>query len=222
MAIDTVNDALDEAIAIKGQIRTAIIGKEVAVPADTPFEDYPGKINQIKGILQTKNITPTAAGGDVTPDSGYDGFSKVTLPAEPNLVAANISDGVSIFGVMGTAQTATFNIGQFFARTLTSLSLGVSAIGDYMFYQNTALQTFTDTSLTELGSYSFYNCTGLTTFTAGSGLTDLEPYTFYGCTNLATFDMSHIESVGNYAMYNCNRVNNIGRLHASEIGQYGC
>lgn len=222
MAIDTVNDALDEAIAIKGQIRTAIIGKEVAVPADTPFEDYPGKINQIKGILQTKNITPTAAGGDVTPDSGYDGFSKVTLPAEPNLVAANISDGVSIFGVMGTAQTATFNIGQFFARTLTSLSLGVSAIGDYMFYQNTALQTFTDTSLTDLGSYAFYNCTGLTTFTAGSGLTDLEPYTFYGCTNLATFDMSHIESVGNYAMYNCNRVNNIGRLHASEIGQYGC
>lgn len=222
MAIDNINDALDKAITIKGQIRTAIINKEVAVPANTPFEDYPGKIDLIKGILQTKNITPTAAGGDVTPDSGYDGFSKVTLPAEPNLIPANISSGVSIFGVTGTAQTATFDIGQFFARTLTSLSLGVTTIGDYMFYQNTTLQSFTDTALTDLGSYAFYGCTGLTTVTTGSGLTDLEPYTFHGCTNLATFDMSHVESIGNYAMYNCTKVNNIGRLHASEIGQYGC
>ena len=222
MAIDTVNDALDEAIKIKGQIRTAIIGKEVAVPSDTPFEDYPEKINQIKGILQTKNITPTAVGGDVLPDSGYDGFSKVTLPAEPNLVAPNISEGVSIFGVTGTAQTATFSIAQFFARTLTTLSLGVPTIGDYTFYQNTTLQSFTDTALADLGSYAFYNCTGLTTVTTGSGLTDLEPYTFYGCTNLAAFDMTHIESIGDYALYNCNKLNNIGRLHVSEIGQYGC
>ena len=123
MTIETVNDALEEAISIKGQIRTAIIGKEVSVPENTPFADYPGKINLIKGILQTKNLNVTAAGGDVTPDSGYDGFSKVTLPAEPNLVAANISNGVRIFGVTGSAETAPFNIANFFCVSILYFSL---------------------------------------------------------------------------------------------------
>lgn len=221
MAVDTVADALQEAIDIKEEIRTAIIGKEVAVPADTPFEDYPGKIGLIKGILQTKNITPTAAGGDVLPDTGYDGFSKVTLPAEANLIPANISEGVSIFGVTGTAQTATFDIAAFFARTLTALSLGVPAIGGYAFYQNTALQSFTDTALATLGQYAFYNCTGLTSFIASASLTELKAYAFYGCQALATFDLSKIEEISNYALYNCTRIANIGTLKASEIGSYG-
>lgn len=222
MAVDTVADALQEAIDIKEEIRTAIINKEVAVPADTPFEDYPDKIDLIKGILQTKNITPTAAGGDVLPDTGYDGFSKVTLPAEANLIPANISEGVSIFGVTGTAQTATFDIAAFFARTLTALSLGVPTIGDYAFYQNTALQTFTDTALAALGQYAFYNCTGLTSFLASALLTELKAYAFYGCSALATFDLSKIEAIKEYALYNCTRINNIGVLTASEIGNNGC
>ena len=221
MAIDTVTDALEEAISIKGQIRAAIISKEVAVPENTPFEDYPDKIALIKGILQTKNLTVTAAGGDVNPDSGYDGFSKVTLPAEPNLIPANISNGVSIFGVTGTAQTATFDITAFFARTLTSLSLGVAAIGNYAFYEYSTLQSFTDTSLATLGQYAFYNCTGLTSFIASASLTELKAYAFYGCQALATFDISKIEEIGNYALYNCKAISGIGTLKASEIGSYG-
>ena len=199
MAIDTVNDALDEAILIKGQIRTAIISKNVEVPANTPFSDYPAKVNAIKGILQTKNITPTAAGGDVTPDNGYDGFSKVTLPAEPNLIPANISDGVSIFGVTGTAQTASFDIAQFFARTLTVLSLGVTTLGDYLFYQYTTLQSFSDSALTKIGKYAFYNCTGLTSFSISSALQEID----------------------DYGMYMCKAITNIGTLYASKIGNYG-
>lgn len=222
MAVDTIADALEEAITIKGQIREAIISKEVDVPESTKFEDYPAKINAIKGILQTKNITPTADGGDVLPDSGYDGFSKVMLPAEANLIPANISKGVSIFGVTGTADTATFDITAFFTRTLTALSLGVPTIGDYTFYQNTALQSFTDTSLATLGQYAFYNCTGLTSFVASALLTVLKAYAFNGCTALATFDLSHIESIKEYALYNCSRINGIGTLTASEIGAYAC
>ena len=222
MAVDTIADALEEAIEIKEDIRTAIIERGVAVPQNTKFEDYPDKVALIKGIRQTKTITPTAAGATVEPDSGYDGFSAVTLPAEPNLIPANISRGVSVFGVTGTADTATFDIEQFFARTLTVLSLGVPTIGDYAFYQNTALQTFTDTALATLGQYAFYNCTGLTSFIASALLTELKAYAFYGCTALATFDLSDIESIKEYALYNCTHINNIGTLAASEIGNYGC
>ena len=217
----TIADALQKAIDIKDNIRAAIIERGVAVPQDTPFEDYPDKIDLIKGILQTKNITPTAAGGDVLPDTGYDGFSKLTLPAEANLIPANISEGVSIFGVTGTAQTATFDIAAFFARTLTALSLGVSTIGDNAFYGYSTLQSFTDTSLATLGEYAFYNCTGLTSFIASALLTELKAYAFYGCQALATFDLSKIEEIGSYALYNCKAIADIGTLKASKIGSYG-
>lgn len=222
MAVDNIADALQEAINIKGQIRTAIISKEVDVPEDTPFSQYPAKVNAIRGILQTKSITPTAEGGAITPDEGYDGFSEVMLPAEPNLNAVNISEGVSIYGVTGTAETATFNIAQFFARTLADISLGVTTIGDYMFYQNTALKNFTATALTTLGQYAFYGCTGLTSFIASASLTMLKAYTFYNCTALATVDLSKISAINNYALYNCKAVKNIGTLTVPEIGQYGC
>lgn len=221
MAVDNVTDALKEAIRIKDAIREKIISKEVDVPEDTPFADYPAKVDAIKGILQTKNITPTAAGGTVSPDTGYDGFSKVTLPVEPNLIPNNISEGVSIYGVTGTASTATFDLAQFFARKLTELSLGVPEIGDYAFYMNTALQYFTDTSLKTLGEYAFYQCTGLRSFIASALLNKLKQYAFYGCTALATMDLSNIEEIGDYALYNCYALAP-ATLAASKIGNHGC
>lgn len=221
MAVDNIADALEEAIDIKSDIRDAIIERGVAVPQNTKFEDYPGKIALIKGIRQIKTLTPTAAGGTVSPDTGYDGFEYVILPAEPNLIPANISDGVSIFGVTGTAQTATFDVAGFFARTLTSLTLGVATIGNYAFYEFATLQSFTDTSLATLGQYAFYNCTALASFAASASLTELKAYAFYGCSALATMDLSHIVILGNYALYNCTRIANIGTLKIPKIGQYG-
>lgn len=50
---------------------------------------------------QSKQVTPTASGTTVKPDSGYGALSQVTINGDSNLIASNIKNGTSIFGVTG-------------------------------------------------------------------------------------------------------------------------
>ena len=81
----------------KAAIKAAIEGKGVTVPDGTLLDGMAALIESIEAgggnpVLQAKSVTPSESEQSVTPDSGYDGLSKVTVEAiqtESKTVTAN-------------------------------------------------------------------------------------------------------------------------------------
>ena len=98
------------------QIAEAIRTKTSSIITYTPSEMAPAILSISQGSatpnLQAKSITPTAANQVITADSNYDGLSQVTISGDENLIASNIRQGATIFGVIGTAETGDTSIMQ--------------------------------------------------------------------------------------------------------------
>lgn len=61
-----------------------------------------GKQGTYAPSLQSKSVTPNAAGFTVTNDSGYYGLSQVNVAGESNLTSENIKAGVDMWNVIGS------------------------------------------------------------------------------------------------------------------------
>lgn len=118
----------------------------------------------------------------------------ITLPAALTSIGDNAFNGVGLNG------TIKFN------------GTGALTIGNYAFYSTGITGPLVlPAGTTSIGDYAFTNCIGLTQLFGVTSLTHIGAYAFSGDMNLANnfvkaLNFSAIQSIGNYAFYNCSRL----------------
>ena len=78
------------------------VSNKAGVALPLTIDEMATAVANISPNLQSKIVTPTNSGTTITPDSGYDGLSSVSVEGDSDLVANNIKHGVNIFGTSGT------------------------------------------------------------------------------------------------------------------------
>ena len=139
---------------------------------------------------QEKTVTPAAQEQSVTPDTGFDGLSKVTVSGDNNLVAGNIKSGVSIFGVDGSYEGSGGTGG---GEDL------VGALADR------SITEFSNARCESIGHSAFRGCSKLVTINAPNA-TQVADYAFYQCSALTSLNLPAAVSIGQQVIYGCNKL----------------
>ena len=170
---------------------------------------------------QSKSLEPDFSNGDivVSPDSGYDALSSVTIEKDTDLVASNIKQGVTINGILGTyggggggltLNASPTSLQYAGCMNETSHTDALPLDGSWTTYVDLA-----NINAAQGLRYLFYNNTVITSVDLTgwdfSTVTDFR-YSFNGCSNLVTILGSIVLNKitgANYAFAGCTSLVNL-------------
>ena len=120
--------------------------------------------------LQSKSVTPSSNTQIITPSTGHDGLSSVTVWGDSDLIASNIKNGVNIFGVSGTliSNTVYYNLNQTLTIT-NSKKISIAWSRNFPFLAIAMnFPQFDASQNTVMGGFLFYNADTQSSFSAGT------------------------------------------------------
>lgn len=177
------------------------------VQADKPYDGL-SKVTVEPYTLEEKVITPSKETQEVLP-SIANGLSKVVVNGDENLIADNIKQGTSIFGVIGTVVPSDNNAQM---ETVATSSSAGSTFIKKMIKKIPAIDTSKMTNMSEM----FRDCTLLESVDLSkfntSKVTNMMDM-FYNCNSLKTIDASSFDTSNVNQMYeifgNCSSLTSI-------------
>ena len=168
-----------------------------------------------------QTITPTTTNQTIPANIYLGGIQ--TIKGDTNLVASNIVNGKSIFGVVGTAITDgsitdTSMEDGLVTRALTNyINDRVTSIGDYVFYNYSNLISVNFPVATTIGRAAFSGCSNLISVNFPA-VTTINSYAFYLCSNLPNVNFPVATSIDIHAFAHCSKLTNVNFPAAITIG----
>lgn len=190
---------LDNTISNEANEQSSLIDQIIATANSLPNVEGGNNTTEIK--LQNKTVTPTKNSQIITADTNYDGLDTVTVNGDENLVAENIAEGISIFGVEGSlsGNSSGYTLDDFNGSTISG-SLTVNG--------------------TKVRAYAFYGFKKVTSISAPNA-TALEQHAFGYCTAATSINLPEVITIANGALRNCHALTSIVLPKATTITAYG-
>jgi len=166
-------------------------GGEQATPVITVSSD--GLITATAGAKSStyqmafqpaKTITPSTA-SQIAVSSGYYTGGDIIVAGDSNLVAENIKNGVSIFGISGTAEVGEGD--------------GEDALTAFL---TDNITTYTNSNVIQIRTQAFGYCSKLIEINLPN-LEKIPGNAFQSCAKLTTINMPKVSAISGYAFYRC-------------------
>lgn len=211
----TTADKLQYLNGTKTAIKNAIVAKGVAVPDGTTFRAYADKISSIQDVSSlptqgAKTVTPTTT-EQIAVASGIYTTGDVKVAGDANLVAENIAEGVSIFGVAGAHSGAKIAYGTYLVRNNPSSyaiecdfepNYGVLSLMDTLYVYNFEYNASLFAMYCKNGVWTSYGFTGFgsTQLAQKCGYAN-DPVSVSYLNGVLTFNLGKIGSINGEMVY---------------------